>query len=405
MMRSVEELRNLCDRCLGRVFAKRGHGLGNKERGRSVRIFYAMVKNVDINEILGAEEKDCKICKGIFLNIDKYAEMITKSLEGYEFRTFVVGSRFPKEVEEEERLIQEEFGGEGESIRNEFNREIGKKLLEIWKDRDVDLKNPEMTIIVDTVYDTIEINPKPLYIYGRYRKLIRGIPQTRWSKYPEKKKYETSVEELIAKKVMDYTEGEDHVFHGMGREDIDARMLGNGRPFVLEIKKPKKRFIDLKMLEKEINEYCSGKVEVSSLRFATWRDVEQIKNAKSSKRYRVKIEFSQEVDENSLKKAIEELRGKVIYQRTPLRVSHRRADKVRKRKVEDIKLVEHYGKSAVLEITAESGMYIKELMHGDKGRTKPNLAEKIGINVSVVYLDVIEILNGGDNNGGNVPWT
>ncbi len=396
MMRSVEVLRDLCDRCLGRVFAKRAHGLGNLERGRSIRIFYAMVKNVKIDDVLGPDEKDCKLCGGIFLNLEKYAEMVSKALEEYEFRTFVMGSRFPKEIEEEEKNIQEEFGGEGESIRNEFNRELGKKLLEIWKDRDVDFKNPEMTIIVDTIYDTVEINPKPLYIYGRYRKLRRGIPQTRWSKRPERKKYETSVEELIAKKVMDYTQGEDHAFHGMGREDIDARMLGNGRPFVLEIKRPKKRFIDLKVLEKEINEYCSGKVEVSSLRFATWEDVERVKKARYSKRYRVKVEFSRSVNEDSLKKVVEELRGKVIYQRTPLRVSHRRADMVRRRRVEDIKLVEYDRKSAVLEITAESGTYIKELMHGDEGRTTPSLAELLKVKVRVVYLDVIEILDGGD---------
>ena len=63
--------------------------------------------------------------------------------------------------------------------------------------------------------------------------------------------YQTSVEEIVAEKVMETSEGQEHSFHGMGREDIDARMLGNGRPFVLEIKNPVKRFIDLKEMEEK----------------------------------------------------------------------------------------------------------------------------------------------------------
>ena len=52
---------------------------------------------------------------------------------------------------------------------------------------------------------------------------------------------EISVEELIAKIALKYTKSDDESFHGCGREDIDALMLGRGRPFVLELKNPKKR--------------------------------------------------------------------------------------------------------------------------------------------------------------------
>ena len=39
--------------------------------------------------------------------------------------------------------------------------------------------------------------------------------------------------------------GKEHFFHGMGREDIDALCLGEGRPFVLELSEPRIRDIDL----------------------------------------------------------------------------------------------------------------------------------------------------------------
>ena len=48
--------------------------------------------------------------------------------------------------------------------------------------------------------------------------------------------YPTSVEEVLAAEVMKESGGSDHALHGMGREDVDARMLGRGRPFILEIK-------------------------------------------------------------------------------------------------------------------------------------------------------------------------
>ncbi len=60
------------------------------------------------------------------------------------------------------------------------------------------------------------------------------------------KLYPESVEELSSKPLLEATEGEETFFHASGREDIDARMLGTGRPFVIEVSKPKKRFVDLK---------------------------------------------------------------------------------------------------------------------------------------------------------------
>jgi tRNA pseudouridine synthase 10 len=54
--------------------------------------------------------------------------------------------------------------------------------------------------------------------------------------------------------------------------------------------------------------------------------------------------------------------------------------------------IEHVdGKRAILKVEAESGTYIKELISGDEGRTKPSLSEIIGYPCKVIELDVIEI--------------
>lgn len=59
-----------------------------------------------------------------------------------------------------------------------------------------------------------------------------------------------------------------HNFASSGREDVDVRMLGNGRPFVLELINPKFSSLSessLKELEKTINDQ-SPDVAVSCLK-------------------------------------------------------------------------------------------------------------------------------------------
>ena len=55
------------------------------------------------------------------------------------------------------------------------------------------------------------------------------------------KQYPETVEELISEDAIKLARGKGAKFHGAGREDIDVKMLGNGRTFVLEIKEPKIR--------------------------------------------------------------------------------------------------------------------------------------------------------------------
>ena len=46
---------------------------------------------------------------------------------------------------------------------------------------------------------------------------------------------DSSVEECIGEILLPYFHGKSYKFHTAGREDVDVRMLGNGRPFVLEV--------------------------------------------------------------------------------------------------------------------------------------------------------------------------
>jgi len=377
----------LCDACLGRQFINI-EATDNKERGKKIR------------EALNIEEsQQCWLCDGLIDDIPLMAELAIDALKDYEFSTFLVGCKIDEEILLKEHRIATEAS---ESIKREIDREIGK-IIAREMNKLPDFKNPDIVVTIDTTCYDVEIDSKSIYIYGRYRKLVRNLPQTKW---PCRhcnglgciycnftgKMYEESVEELIAFPALKASMASSESFHGAGREDIDVRMLGNGRPFVLELKQPKKRNIDLKKLEEEINKYAKGKVEVLGLKFSGREEVRKIKEAKHPKIYMVKIGYTKK---EKIYEAVNALIGREISQATPTRVLHRRADIVRKRKILDIKIKEMKMNEATLIVKAESGTYIKELMTGDGGRTKPSLASLAGDEVKVLELDVIGI---GDEN-------
>ncbi len=393
----------LCDRCLGRCFARLGCGLSNRERGRALRVVLAMWQRDAFQE-----PESCAICREIFQSIDSWVKRAIECAKGYEFQTYLMGARVPSEIEEAERALwgRHQISQEqAEPLRREFNREVGKRfggiLAGCGRRIQVDFHKPEIVFLIDLEREELQMQVHSFFVYGRYRKLIRGIPQTKWPcrqchgrgcprcRYTGKM-YSESVEELIAGPLLEASQGEGHAFHGAGREDIDALMLGSGRPFVLEISKPRKRSLNLSELERAINGRAQGKVEVEGLRFVESRAVEEIKRLEAEKSYRAQVVFERDLKEEELQSALKKLVG-VIEQRTPRRVSHRRADLVRTRRVLSIEGRLIGPREALIELICEGGLYVKELISGDEGRTRPSLAELLRARAQVTELDVLEV--------------
>jgi tRNA pseudouridine synthase 10 len=196
---------------------------------------------------------------------------------------------------------------------------------------------------------------------------------------------------LIARPAVEIFGAEKGVLHGAGREDIDARMIGTGRPFVMEIVAPRRRNVDLRELESAINDSATGRVEVSLERWSRRGEVETIKSDKGYKKYRILVEIDDPLSQNELQSALEALCGVTIYQRTPQRVAHRRADKVRERRALDVRYAGREGDGYVIELTGEAGLYVKELISGDDGRTRPSLSAILGRPARVTRLDVVQV--------------
>jgi tRNA pseudouridine synthase 10 len=94
--------------------------------------------------------------------------------------------------------------------------------------------------------------------------------------------------------------------------------------------------------------------------------------------------------QKDLKKLEEYFHDRLISQKTPTRVLHRRADKVRKRKISyvEAKIVKGGFRAA---IKTQAGAYIKELVNGDNGRTEPSFSSLLKKPCVVKELDVIEV--------------
>ena len=423
--RRILKLGPICDHCLGRQFAMLSTGLTNPERGRALKITLAMQASAagdkSILEDMAASSKNvrlslgrkneedarCWVCLGEMSDekLEGWAKKAASTLQGLEIKTILIGTRMSGLLSENEELLLADAGStHAEAFKSEMNREVGK-LVSLKTGKMADLKRPDAIIHLNLDSGEAELQLSSIYIYGRYRKLIRGIPQTRWpcrechGKGCEHcggkgRMYEESVDELIKPSVVKAAGAEDTVFHGAGREDVDARMLGTGRPFVVEAVRPKVRTIDLAALKEGINKSSEGKVEVSDLAMADQALVEHLKEARFDKTYEALVNFGSEVQEEKLKSVLKELVGS-IDQRTPTRVSHRRADKLRARKVYSADLAEFSGTSARIIIRGDSGLYIKELISGDGGRTRPSLAASLGVDAAVAELDVINV--GGES--------
>jgi len=386
-----------CNHCLGRFFGKRSFSLTNEERGRALRITREIAANELHHE---PDPESCWICGGELSRTEDWAEKVVEALAGIEFATFLIGTKVPPLVTESEEMVWSDLAlRDPEPLKAEMNREVGKAVSALTG-KPADLKKPDIVAILDLAEGTVEVQVNPVFFAGRYLKYERGIPQTHWDCRAcrgagcEKcnftgKQYADSVEELIGRPTVEAFDAANAVLHGAGREDIDARMLGSGRPFVMEVEAPRKRSVDLALLEEEINQKAEGRVAVHLTGWADRKMVQSLKSDKAHKKYRILVEIDGSVTPDEFRMALDQLKGVTIRQRTPNRVSHRRADKVRERQVLDIRCTGEEDGRYWVEVVGEAGLYIKELVSGDSGRTQPSLAQILGRTASVVSLDVV----------------
>jgi tRNA pseudouridine synthase 10 len=267
-----------------------------------------------------------------------------------------------------------------------------------------------------------------VFIEGRYRKLVRDLPQTVFfcpecKGHPRRRKgcarcegfgklTRDSVQELIGWVVGAAFKTRKNKFHGAGREDVDVRMLGEGRPFVMEMVNPKVLDVDLARIEEEVNRRNSGRLEIRGLHWTEKNRVRVIKETPHAKEYAARVRIEGDVAPELFQKLVG---ARVqVTQQTPQRVAHRRADKARERWIEfrgfepapaedaahgDANPAAPLAPSSatardwLVRIRTEHGTYVKEVINGEAGSTTPSLSELVGRPCQCLELDVTAILD------------
>jgi len=249
-----------------------------------------------------------------------------------------------------------------------------------------------------------------LYVEGRYLKHSRDLPQTVFfcpecKGHPRRRRKcekcegfgkltKDSVQELIGWVLGKAAGTRKHKFHGAGREDVDVRMLGDGRPFVMELVDPRDHQVDLAEIEATINSRNEGRLEVRGLHWTQKGRVRFLKEGTFAKEYCARVEVDRRPDEETVASLIG--RRYEVAQQTPSRVAHRRADKVRERWIEVLDVQLDAEEELYLDVTirTQAGTYVKEAISGENGMSQPSIAELLEVgSARCASLDVLAILD------------
>lgn len=411
----------LCDRCLGRQFSNLMPSPDNETKGKVLKDFLFM------SEMLAREEKTPKIVKALAesghepsssflkknlgLNVvtkpcyicgseinslieNAAARIIEKSTE-VEFKTFYVGLTLPVSIEEKDEEVKSFFKLKfGEALKNELNREIIRK-VEKTLQRKPEMRRPDVLFIYDVTKNHVSMQINSVFLKSSYRKLVGGIAQTKWRGINGEDST-PSIEKMLEEVLLPAYNGRGLKFHGAGREDVDVKMLGEGRPFIVEILEPKTRNADLEKLRSEFNRRFGKMVEITEFLNATYSEVPRLKLEAEihKKSYRVVFETEREVSEEELRDLSGKFAGTVVNQRTPLRVLKRRKDKVRRKVVYKAAFKRLGSNLYEAYVTCSGGLYVKELFHGDEGRTIPSVARLLNTKIKIVEMEVTGIEGG-----------
>lgn len=229
--------------------------------------------------------------------IGTMSELAARSARPFQYRTFAVGVTLPDGLQEREDELRSELKLKGnETIKTQAARLIGATLAEATKKR-LDKQRPDLALLVDFASGNVLPSSRPLFFHARYTKPV-GVAQRevlcehcRGAGCKKCKNtgidQKPSVEEVLRRKLASLVGSEKVIITWLGSEDRESRVYPPGRPFVAEVKSPRKRILPKKFgarVRGGLVSISSGRVLPSKpVRLPAFRFVTKIKATARSK--------------------------------------------------------------------------------------------------------------------------
>mgnify|MGYP006125319983 CR=1 FL=1 len=231
----------LCEYCTGRIISKLIGKSSSKILGKKY-----------LKKFTKPSNEKCYICKNIFENLEFILGNIHEQVCDIDFKTFNLGLILKPSLLERDDNLKSKFKIKGiENIKFGISTELAKKISRRTKSKKI-MNDPDIFIQVNFKDDSCTIRTKPIFVYGRYNKKIRKIPQKQAScmycvgigchncNFTGLENVET-IEGKISTLLIKKFNAKQVKINWIGGEDQSSLVLGNGRPFFAKILNPKKR--------------------------------------------------------------------------------------------------------------------------------------------------------------------
>lgn len=310
--------------------------------------------------------------------------LVSKVRDGYEFRTFQIGVSLPFSYIDREDNVRSKLRIKGKnSIKNQFLSNL-RELFKLALNKETDYLSPDLRIDLVINEDNgfyFDIIPAPVVLACKYVKKKRGIPQKHVGLAGIKaqildndfQRHNTSVEEVASEYLKQITLGAKVKFSWIGGEDKESLVLGKGRPFFAEIIKPKRRNITEHNIS--LNEEGIELFVLSSSKNLPHYPM------KFYCKTRILITAERPVDSKELE-CLHLLSGRTICFTNKKRIVSRDVYSVKVGRVD--------AKDFELEIIADGGLHIKQLV-GGREYCEPNISAMLRLRCECSNFDIIDV--------------
>lgn len=232
---------DLCEYCTGRLISKIVGKPPSKFLGKKY-----------LKKLGKSDHKICYICKNTFDNLEFVISNIFEKSSHFDFKTFHLGITLKPSFLERDDYLKSKFKIKGiENIKFGIAKELAKKISRTTNSKRI-TDDPDLFIQANFKDESCILRAKPMFVYGRYNKKIRKLPQKQglcrscngigchncdFKGIENLLSIEGKISNLFIKK-FDCNQVK---INWIGGEDQSSLVLGKGRPFFAKILNPKRR--------------------------------------------------------------------------------------------------------------------------------------------------------------------